>query len=304
MGGEISVESTPGTGSTFSFTIAAAKSDGSPTMLPAHGKGSALVYMKQSPASRALTKTIISNGYSVQLSDTEHQFYALAKSNGWSAAIADRKNLQDNERPELGSPFFLLGNAEDRHALNDDARIEGWLTWPVRGKTLLDVLEHKMQHPEPKAHKEAETVVAETPNLSPALNVLLAEDNPINAKLVTTLLTKLGHTVTHAHNGREAADEYIRAAEENDQAYDLILMDLHMPVLDGTGAITEIRHFEFKNNNPNTVIIVLSADGQQEVRDHALAIGADDFLFKPLDLEAISWLLRRTEEPEQARSTG
>ena len=306
MGGEILVESVPGSGSTFSFTIAAAKSDGSRAALPAHGKGSALVYMKNTPACRALTRTIVSNGFSVQLCDTEHQFYALAKSSGWNAAIADREGLQSEKLPELGSPLFLLGNAGDRHALDAQAGVEGWLTWPVRAKTLLKVLDHEMQKPDTKPEPDLVTGVetVEPTNLSPALNVLLAEDNPINAKLVTTLLTKLGHTVTHAHNGRDAADEYTRAAQETDPAYDLILMDLHMPVLDGIGAITEIRQFEVENSAPNAIIIVLSADGQQDVRDQALEIGADDFLPKPLDLDAISWLLRRKEQPEQIALSG
>ena len=118
-----------------------------------------------------------------------------------------------------------------------------------------------------------------------SLNVLLAEDNPINALLAKSLLANLGHEITHVENGEQALSQIAQ------NSYDLVFMDLHMPVMDGVTAIERIRDGQAGDDKTNQKIVVLSADGQDEVRQNALKIGADDYLTKPLDLKAVADLL-------------
>ncbi|MFO0930872.1 MAG: response regulator, partial [Gemmataceae bacterium] len=107
------------------------------------------------------------------------------------------------------------------------------------------------------------------------LRILLAEDNPINVKLAVTLLTRSGHEVTVAGNGLEA----VRLAGEG--PFDVILMDVQMPEMDGLEATRQIRARERGRRRP---IIAMTAHALQGDRDRCLAAGMDDYLSKPIRL--------------------
>ncbi|MEZ6318630.1 MAG: PAS domain-containing protein [Phycisphaerales bacterium] len=106
-----------------------------------------------------------------------------------------------------------------------------------------------------------------------ACRVLLAEDGPDNARLLIHLLTSAGATVDHAADGREAIDRALGRGSD----YDLILMDMQMPELDGYGAAAELRARGYTRP-----IIALTAHAMPEDRDRCLAAGCDDFLTKPV----------------------
>jgi CheY-like chemotaxis protein len=114
-------------------------------------------------------------------------------------------------------------------------------------------------------------------------SVLIAEDNEINALLVRSALAKAGHRVQVVGNGRAAVDAITRPGH----GVDVVLMDLHMPVMDGLDAIAMIRKHEEEKGAPAMPIIVLSADGQEQTRHHVLAHGATGFVTKPLDPAAL-----------------
>src|SRR5690606_14992973 len=113
------------------------------------------------------------------------------------------------------------------------------------------------------------------------LSVLLAEDNEINALLARATLTKAGHAVNVVGNGKAAVDAITGGAGAH--RYDVVLMDLHMPVMDGLDAIALIRKFEEEKGLPPVPIMVLSADSQEKTRHGVLAHGASGFVTKPLD---------------------
>jgi CheY-like chemotaxis protein len=113
------------------------------------------------------------------------------------------------------------------------------------------------------------------------LHVLLAEDNEINALLARATLAKAGHMVDVVTNGKAAADAVMDTAAT--RRYDVVLMDLHMPVMDGLDAIALIRKFEDEKGLPAMPIMVLSADSQEKTRHGVLAHGASGFLTKPID---------------------
>ena len=119
------------------------------------------------------------------------------------------------------------------------------------------------------------------------LAVLVAEDNEINALLARALLTRLGHRPTIATGGVQAVDSWL-AARAAGEPYDLVLMDVRMPDLDGIAATRRIRAAEAAAGGPRTPIIALTANALGEDRDACLAAGMDAFLTKPLDRERLA----------------
>ena len=129
------------------------------------------------------------------------------------------------------------------------------------------------------------------------LNVLLAEDNSVNQTLVKGLLTKFGHSIEVAQNGLEAVEKWHAGR------YDLILMDVDMPVLNGYAATEQIRQSEQANPEQHIPIIGLTAHVVEGTREKCLAAGMDGYLSKPINIEALWRELNklgqaiRTDEP-------
>jgi PAS domain S-box-containing protein len=119
------------------------------------------------------------------------------------------------------------------------------------------------------------------------LSILVAEDNEINALLARALLEKLGHRPTVAESGAAAVACWLAARAEG-APYDRVLMDLHMPGMDGLEATRRIRTIEAENEGPHTPIIALTANASAEDRDACLAAGMDGFLIKPFDRDRLA----------------
>ena len=118
------------------------------------------------------------------------------------------------------------------------------------------------------------------------LQVLVAEDHPVNRQYMAALLESLGHQAHFTANGEEA----LRAARE--QRFDVVLMDLHMPLLDGVGATRAIR--ALPDPSRSTVpIVALTADAFPETRDRCVIAGMNDFLTKPVSPQTLATCLRR-----------
>ena len=121
------------------------------------------------------------------------------------------------------------------------------------------------------------------PDINPSnqkLNILVAEDNLINQKVAMMNLKQLGHDVEIAVNGRMAVEMY------KNGNYDLILMDIQMPILDGVGATIEIRKIEEDNKVENPIkIIAITANALTEDRNRCFEAGMDYFLTKPFKAE-------------------
>lgn len=117
------------------------------------------------------------------------------------------------------------------------------------------------------------------------LRVLLVEDHPVNRMIVEAWMGSVGHAIVTAENGQEALD---RAALE---AFDLILMDVNMPVMDGLTATRALRAAE--GPNQNAPVVVLSASARSEDHEAGLAAGADAYLNKPIDFSALAEVLSR-----------
>ncbi len=117
------------------------------------------------------------------------------------------------------------------------------------------------------------------------LVILLVEDHPINQMIATLLLEKLGHSVITATDGRAAADQFLQTT------WDLILMDIQMPVMDGLEATRLIRTME--PSTQHTPIVAMTASTSDAERQACLDAGMDDHLSKPISAAAIDQLLAR-----------
>ncbi|HMH25504.1 MAG TPA: response regulator, partial [Gemmatimonadaceae bacterium] len=182
-------------------------------------------------------------------------------------------------RPDLATTMIMMlssvGNQGDGVRCRE-LGIESYLTKPVRQSLLLEaVLTVLATNGRPLAHP----VVVTRHSLNEAhrsLRILVAEDNAVNRKLVMALLGKRGHTVVSVVNGREAV-----AAATKD-AFDIVLMDVQMPEMDGLEATAAIRKLEVVTG-AHVPIIALTAHAMKGDREICVAAGMDEYLSKPIN---------------------
>jgi osomolarity two-component system sensor histidine kinase NIK1 len=117
--------------------------------------------------------------------------------------------------------------------------------------------------------------------------ILIAEDNLINQKLIKAMLNKYDVNITIANNGLEAVEHF------KNSKFDLVFMDIHMPELDGMEATTQILEYEKENNLQHTTIVALTANALSGDKERFLAHGMDDYLSKPIDKELLKDVLHK-----------
>ncbi len=126
------------------------------------------------------------------------------------------------------------------------------------------------------------------------LNILLAEDNPVNQKLAEKMLAKAGHTVVTAHNGQEAYKRYTASPDD----FDLIFMDIQMPVMDGMAATREIRKFETidrlqQSTNQKVPIVAMTGQAMDGDRENCIETGMDDYMVKPISKAVVLEMVQK-----------
>jgi CheY-like chemotaxis protein len=162
--------------------------------------------------------------------------------------------------------------------------ISAFVSKPVRQSSLLDAIVDALGV---APREEAKVRVSAAPRArrdrpSP-LKILLAEDNPVNQKLTTRMLEKHGYAAVVAGNGKAAVAAFEAARAH---PFDLILMDVQMPELDGFEATAAIRDME-KAAGTHVHIIALTANAMKSDRDRCLAAGMDGYLSKPIKLDTL-----------------
>ena len=206
---------------------------------------------------------------------------------------------QIHVHPELARTLVMMLSSADRSEDLTRCRelgIASYLIKPINQSELLDsILNTLGEHGVPGSAK-----AVSAPELKRALRplrVLLAEDNLINRELAVTLLQKLGHTVVVANNGRACLAAVAK------QPFDLVLMDVQMPEMDGLEAATRIREME-TTSGCHIPIIALTAHAMKGDREQCLAAGMDDYVTKPIRspelIEAIERLVPAGKESEPA----
>lgn len=303
MNGTISVVSQPGKGSDFAFEIpATSPQDGNEMRDHVLDGRKVVVLSKNAVEAEAIAMTVRAYGGTVEIAATVAQATSLAE--GCSALLVDAaiekadgrvlKRLRQSGFPTADAITMIAPT--DRGMLGE-FRASGYSTFlarPVRGETLLRALLASLAAPQPPVQAAEHPATAKAPranNRLPGLAVLVAEDNDINAMLARATLLKAGHRVDIVGNGKAAVEAVTGGGRK--RRYDVVLMDLHMPVMDGLDAIAAIRRYEEEVGVPPVPIMVLSADSQEKTRHAVLAHGASGFVTKPIDPEA---LVRTVEE--------
>lgn len=292
LGGKIELVSKTGEGSTFSFALPLPSAHGGD--LPAFAKpdlsGNAILIVAESNIEPALIARHLARwGAIVELAHSESVAAEKLRARRWDAVLVDH--------PRVATLGASLAHADRRIVLlPPSARHElealralgfsSYLIKPVREASLAALVCDDAPALAPAAPEAA------APRAARSLSVLVAEDNEINALLIRALLSKLGHRPEGITGGVAAVDAWAKAHERN-EPYDLVLMDIHMPGLDGLAAARRIRSLEIENGAERTPIVALTANAFPEDRQAALAAGMDDFLVKPLDRTALERILQR-----------
>ncbi len=301
MGGTITVESEPGRGSTFAVTARFGLQPHPTEPLAARPpvllRGLRVLVVDDNPTNRHILEQWLRDW---QMDPTAVGDGLAAMGALWDAAslgqpyplvlldarMPDTDGLTVagwiRERAALSTIRIILLTSGDRPgdpARSRELRIDAHLLKPVLQDELLETIYRVMGRAKGDAGATVEEPAREpaavpVPAAAP-LHILVAEDNELNAQLVEQLLVRRGHRVQPATNGREAL------ALAGEGGFDLLLLDVHMPELDGFQVVQALRERE-QTTGGHLPVIALTARSRQEDRDQCLAAGMDDFLSKPI----------------------
>jgi PAS domain S-box-containing protein len=301
MGGRITLESKPGEGSTFEVSIplpASDSNDEQQTVVTPDLTGQSIMLVSpQSIEASLVARRLQRWGGQTCLVTDAAVAQALLPERSWHTVLID--GALDAEVERLGeaarahaSHRIVMFTPATRHELKPSAAFTGYLVKPLRAASLAARLAAANEAVAPDLTGEAliEAVDPDkTPSTAPApgLSVLVAEDNEINALLMRSLLTRLGHHAVIATNGEAALESWL-AAKSAGTPYDLVLMDIQMPQLDGIEATRQIRTCEGGEPSRRTPVLALTANTLVEDRYACFEAGMDGFLIKPLDREKLA----------------
>jgi signal transduction histidine kinase/CheY-like chemotaxis protein len=311
MGGCLWAESEPGEGSKFHFTVRLRESQDAPRDTTAHGSdfglgGIKVLIVDDNRTNRRILDGLLKH-WSMRptaVSDGDQALIELESARRSGAAFD--LVLTDMHMPRMDG-FGLVQNIKEKGDLStemimmltsgghrgDAARcaelgIAAYLLKPVRQSELREAMIRVLSRKDRGGEKPMLTrySLLEQRPATQRLNILLAEDNPVNQKLAARLLQKRGHAVTVANNGREA----LGAIEKT--AFDLVMMDVQMPGMDGLEATIELRRRE-QGRGGHMPIVAMTALAMKGDKERCLQVGMDDYLSKPLRPEELDDILDR-----------
>ena len=300
MGGGLALEDREGGGSVFAFAVALPAAGGTRRLAWPDLAGKTVLIAAASPFQAPyLAAQLDGAGANVAIADRVDRALTWLRDRNvpdvlfvdcaLGEAAADR--LADAARTAGVKRSFLLFSPFERRDFGEKLvrGYEGWLVKPVRAASLATRLAGS-----PPA---AVRLVVPTPDpmRRTGLRVLLAEDNEINTLVAMNFLGRLGAQVVHASDGASALDLALAAQRGESPAFDAIVMDVSMPVLDGLEATRRLRQAEAAEDRPPVRIVALTAHAFAEDRERCFKAGMDAVLTKPLELDRLDAALRPRE---------
>jgi signal transduction histidine kinase/CheY-like chemotaxis protein len=300
MGGELVLADNPGGGSIFSFAIDLPAREGAPAeAAPVALSGRRALIIAHSPfEAPAIAARLSEAGAVVSRAEGLDEGLAALKSGARpDLVIVDcALGVEATNRLALaariaGAPKSLvLFSPFERRAFGQASLqgFDGWLVKPVRARSLFERLASEFAAPsaEPAAR-------ANPPARSRAMRALLAEDNDINAVVAQKALRRLGFEVVRARDGGEAARLAAAATRGEAPRFDVVLMDIKMPEMDGYQAASGVRRLEKETGAPPVALIALTASATKDDQRASAAAGFDEFLTKPVDLARLAETIER-----------
>lgn len=305
MGGRITLESAEGDGATFEFSIALPAADHGDNVPTFHApdltdKSVMLVGPQTIEASLIARRLERWGAQTCTLADASVAL-ALLPERSWHAILVDCMS-GDAQMQELGEA--AMRHATHRIAMFTPAArrsiapsmmtlFTGYLVKPLRAVSLAGRLMAASAALVPELPEGDEPPANAPERLIPrgassqTLSVLVAEDNEINALLIRSLLTRLGHRPVITTDGEQALESWL-AADSAGAPYDVVLMDIQMPKLDGITATKRIRAHEAGRSSRRTTILALTANTLVDDRYACFEAGMDGFLVKPLDRDKLT----------------
>jgi len=291
MRGSIWVESQPGVGSRFHFNANFSIAPDQPPVSAIGSERRVLVIMPGDSERRHIVEQLQAWGaQTVQAVTTEDAQRAIEEASTPFSLVLLDYHLGSLEwidsmtrllraRQSTTTIALLVRTGTQHDSLDIDLRIFK----PVPYAELLAAVDGSYQD----ERKEAGGKNTDAATNQQTLNILLVEDTPANQRLVAVLLEKNGHTITVANNGREALDFFAQ------QPYDVVLMDVQMPVMDGITATEEIRRRE-AGTNTHVPIIAMTARAMLGDEDRCREAGMDAYIAKPIRIQKLLDILQET----------
>ncbi len=315
MGGSIGLESVPGSGSTFWFTLPLSQAATQP--LTPRFLGRVLV-AEDNAAARSLLRLQLEDwGLEVEEAASAGEAIARLRRSGEDAPPCDLLLLDLNLAGEDGwqvveaatalalapSPrvIVMCPLGYPRRQPGPGGCVSAWSGKPVRDSLLRSAVAAALGAPETVTEalcNAARSALPPAPGPETSRSrILIAEDNAVNQRLTLRLLEKLGYSADIAADGHQVL------AALSKRSYDLVLMDCQMPGMDGFEATVEVRRRE--GSVRHTPIVAMTAHAMRDDRDRCLCAGMDDYLSKPIHPEELAhmldrWLTRHSESPAGA----
>jgi two-component system sensor histidine kinase/response regulator len=300
MGGSIWAESEEGKGSTFYFTVKLQKTDKPPSLIiPQELAGLRVLVVDDNQTNRLILTEILGK-YKMQVSEADSGFKGLEM---FKQAQADKAPFDlliiDNHMPKMNG-FDMVGRMGEESELNDTAimmltsddqagniqrcrelGMASYLVKPIKKSRLIEAIANSLGARKLEGASIYTETAAEPVEAGGKKHILLVEDNEDNRLLIESFLKKTEHTVDYASNGE------IGLNKRKEGAYDLILMDMQMPVMDGYMSTREIRRWEQENQLPNIPIVALTAHALKEDMQKCMDAGCTAYLSKPIKKQTL-----------------